>query len=69
MQLKETNSLYYVQEIETRYAKNFMAKYFETHDLHQKLKIMRELSKYKLDAVIQFFYKINACTRNFSLKE
>lgn len=55
MQQKETNSLYYVQEIETRYAKNFMAKYFETHDLHQKLKIMRELSKYKLDAVIQFF--------------
>lgn len=66
---KEAKALYYVQEIEPRYAKKFMAKYFETHDLHQRLEIIRELSKYKSNAIIQFFYKINACTRNFSLKK
>lgn len=46
-----------------------MDKYFKTHDLHEKLEIIRELSKYKSEKIIEFFYKVNACTRNFSLKE
>ena len=61
--------LYYVQEIEPKYVKAFIDYYFSTHDLHERLEIIRELSKYKSDRIIKFFYKVNACTRNFSLKE
>lgn len=61
--------LYYVQEIEPKYVKAFINHYFSTHDLHERLEIIRELSKYKSDRIIKFFYKVNACTRNFSLKE
>lgn len=66
---KEAKALYYVQEVEPIYAKAFIDAYFKTHDLHRRLEIMREMSKYKSDNIIQFFYKVNACTRNFSLKE
>lgn len=66
---KEAKALYYVQEVEPVYAKAFMDAYFKTRDLHKRLEIMREMSKYKSDNIIQFFYKVNACTRNFSLKE
>lgn len=61
--------LYYVQEIEPKYVRAFIDHYFNTHDLHERLEIIRELSKYKSDRIIKFFYKVNACTRNFSLKE
>lgn len=61
--------LYYVQEIEPTYVKAFIDHYFNTHDLHERLEIIRELSKYKSDRIVEFFYKVNACTRNFSLKE
>lgn len=63
------HKLYYVQEIEPKYVKAFIDHYFNTHDLHERLEIIRELSKYKSDRIIKFFYKVNACTRNFSLKE
>lgn len=66
---KEKSALYYVQEVEPMYAKAFIDAYFKTHDLHRRLEIMREMSKYKSDNIISFFYKVNACTRNFSLKE
>lgn len=66
---KVEHKLYYVQEIEPCYAKTFIAEYFRTYDLHEKLEIIRELSKYKSEEIISFFYKVNACTRNFSLKE
>lgn len=66
---KVEKALYYVQEIEPNYASKFIDKYFKTHDLHEKLEIIRELSKYKSKNIIEFFYKVNACTRNFSLKE
>lgn len=66
---KIKKSLYYVQEIEPKYVSKFMDKYFNTCNLHEKLEIIRELSKYRSDEIIKFFYKINACTRNFSLKE
>ena len=58
-----------MQEIEPRYASKFIDRYFKTHDLHERLEIIRELSKYKSENIIEFFYKVNACTRNFSLKE
>lgn len=61
--------LYYVQEIEPQYVQAFINHYFSTHDLHERLEIIRELSKYKSDRIVKFFYKVNACTRNFSLKE
>ena len=61
--------LNFIQEIEPKYIVFFINKYFKTHDLHEKLEIMRELSKYKSMNIIQFFYKVNSCTRNFSLKE
>ncbi|MEO2631182.1 toll/interleukin-1 receptor domain-containing protein, partial [Blautia wexlerae] len=66
---KLQKALYYVQEIEPRYASKFIDRYFKTHDLHERLEIIRELSKYKSENIIEFFYKVNACTRNFSLKE
>ncbi|HAU87164.1 MAG TPA: toll/interleukin-1 receptor domain-containing protein [Lachnospiraceae bacterium] len=66
---KIQKALYYVQEIEPKYASKFVDKYFKTHDLHEKLEIIRELSKYKSENIIEFFYKVNACTRNFSLKQ
>ena len=68
-QEKAYKTMYYVQEIEPVYAERFIDQYFKTHDLHKRLEIIRELSKYKSDRIIQFFYKVNACTRNFSLKE
>ena len=67
--LKVSKSLYYVQEVEPSYVQAFIDEYFKTHDLHERLEIIRELSKYKSDRIVQFFYKVNACTRNFSLKE
>ena len=33
--------------------------YFNTNDLHERLEIIRELSKYKSDKIIKFFYKVN----------
>lgn len=65
---KVKKALYYVQEIEPHYALRFIDKYFKTHDLHERLEIIRELSKYKSKKIIEFFYKVNACTRNHSLK-
>lgn len=67
-EMKVNKSLYYVQEIDPKYKKVFIDEYFMTHDLHERLEIMRELSKYKSDDIIEFFYKVNACTRNHSLK-
>ncbi len=69
IQAKISHNLYYVQEIEPSYTKAFIDKYFTTHDLHERLEIIRELSKYKSDSIVNFFYKVNACTRNFSLKQ
>lgn len=66
---KKRLALRYVQEIEPKYTSKFIDRYFRTHNLHEKLEIIRELSKYKSKRIIEFFYKVNACTRNFSLKE
>lgn len=68
-QEKVYEKLYYVQEVEPTYTKAFIDQYFKTHDLHERLEIIRELSKYESDQIIEFFYKVNICTRNFSLKE
>lgn len=68
-QNKLLSKLHYVQEIEPQYIQAFIDHYFNTNDLHERLEIIRELSKYKSDKIIKFFYKVNACTRNFSLKE
>lgn len=66
---KLQKALYYVQEVEPQYTSKFIDRYFRTHDLHERLEIIRELSKYKSEKIIDFFYEVNACTRNFSLKE
>ena len=68
-QNKLLSKLHYVQEIEPQYTQAFIDHYFNTNDLHERLEIIRELSKYKSDKIIKFFFKVNACTRNFSLKE
>lgn len=68
-QEKVRNNLFYVQEVEPVFTKAFIQEYFRTHDLHERLEIIRELSKFKSDEIVSFFYKVNACTRNFSLKE
>ena len=66
---KIDDGLRFIQEIEPQYTSFFIDKYFNTYDLHQKLEIMRELSKYKSSTITEFFYKVNSCTRNFSLKK
>lgn len=66
---KEKKFLKYIQEIEPSYMQDFITAYYKTHDLHKKLEIMRELSKYKSNEIIKFFYTINANTRNYSLKQ
>lgn len=66
---KLRKNLYLIQEIEPLYAKSFIDEYFNTHDLHQRLEIIRELSKFKSDIIVDFFYKVNASTRNMSLKK
>ena len=66
---KIDDGLRFIQEIEPEYTSFFIDKYFNTYDLHQKLEIMRELSKYKSSTITEFFYKVNSCTRNFSLKK
>ena len=68
-QEKVRNNLFYVQEVEPVFTKAFIREYFRTHDLHERLEIIRELYKFKSDEIVSFFYKVNACTRNFSLKE
>lgn len=65
---KVDGTLRFIQEIEPSYTSFFIDRYFNTYDLHQKLEIMRELSKYKSSNITEFFYKVNSCTRNFSLK-
>lgn len=65
---KVNKNLYYVQEIEPVFTEAFIKEYFKTHDLHERLEIIRELSKFKSNKIVNFFYKVNACTRNFSLK-
>lgn len=67
-QEKVDRKLYLIQEIEPAYAKKYINEYFNTVSLHKKLEIMRELSKYYSDNIVQFFYKVNAKTRNHSLK-
>ena len=61
-------NLYLMQEIEPVYAKTYINKFFNTVDLHIKLEIIRELSKFYSDNIVSFFYKVNAKTRNHSLK-
>jgi hypothetical protein len=68
-QSKISKALFYIQEIEPIYTKAFIDQYFSTHDLHERLEIMRELSKYKSESIVKFFYQVNANTRNFSLKQ
>lgn len=48
--------------------KNYRDKFFKTHDLHERLEIIRELSKYNSQEVQRFFYAINGHIRNQSLK-
>lgn len=66
---KLERQIYYIQEVSPEYEKAYISKYFKSHDLHVKLEIIRELSKYKSKNIIKFFYKVNYCTRNFSLKK
>lgn len=45
--------------VEPQYTQAFIDHYFNTNDLHERLEIIRELSKYKSDKIIKFFYKVN----------
>ncbi|HEM3572067.1 TPA: toll/interleukin-1 receptor domain-containing protein [Streptococcus suis] len=60
--------LNYIQEVDPPYLKNYRDKFFKTHDLHERLEIIRELSKYNSQEVQRFFYAINGHIRNQSLK-
>ena len=68
-QEKVERNLHYIQEIEPVFAEAFIREYFKTHDLHERLEIIRELSKFKSDKIISLFYKVNACTRNFFIEK
>ena len=56
-QNKLLSKLHYVQEIEPQYTQAFIDHYFNTNDLHERLEIIHELSKYKSDKIIKFFIK------------
>lgn len=56
-QQKVNMNLYGIQEIEPAYTNAFIKEYFRTHDLHERLEIMRELSKCKSDKIVSFFIK------------
>ena len=55
-QNKLLSKLHYVQEIEPQYTQAFIDHYFNTNDLHERLEIIRELSKYQIK-LLSFFIK------------
>lgn len=65
---KRKKELNYIQEIDPPYLYYYRKKFFKTHDLHERLEIIRELSKYNSKNVHKFFYAINGHVRNQSLK-
>ena len=66
--LRSKRKLNYIQEVEPPYLRNYRNRFFKTHDLHERLEIIRELSKYDSKEVRKFFYAINGHIRNQSLK-
>ena len=67
--IKRKKSLDYIQEINPSYLEHYCKRFFKTHDLHERLEIIRELSKYDSKEVHNFFYAINGHVRNQSLKK
>lgn len=67
--IKRKKVLDYIQEIAPPYLNHYRKRFFRTHDLHERLEIIRELSKYDSKKVHNFFYAINGHTRNQSLKK
>lgn len=67
--IKRKKSLDYIQEINPSYLEHYRKRFFKTHDLHERLEIIRELSKYDSKEVHNFFYAINGHVRNQSLKK
>ena len=67
--IKRKKVLDYIQEIDPPYLNHYRKRFFRTHDLHERLEIIRELSKYDSKKVHNFFYAINGHTRNQSLKK
>lgn len=66
--MSKNKILNYIQEIDPPYLRYYRNKFFKTHDLHERLEIIRELSKYNSEEVRKFFYAINGHIRNQSLK-
>lgn len=66
--MRKNKILNYIQKIDPPYLKKYRNKFFKTHDLHERLEIIRELSKYDSKEVRKFFYAINGHIRNQSLK-
>ncbi|HFI0608926.1 TPA: toll/interleukin-1 receptor domain-containing protein, partial [Streptococcus suis] len=54
--LRRKRKLNYIQEVEPPYLRNYRNRFFKTHDLHERLEIIRELSKYDSKEVRKFFY-------------
>ena len=67
--IKRKKALDYIQEIDPPYLEHYRNRFFKTHDLHERLEIIRELSKYDSKEVHNFFYAINGHVRNQSLKK
>lgn len=67
--IKRKKVLDYIQEIDPSYLNHYRKRFFRTHDLHERLEIIRELSKYDSKKVHNFFYAINGHIRNQSLKK
>ena len=67
--IKRKKVLDYIQEIDPPYLNHYRKRFFRTHDLHERLEIIRELSKYDSKKVHNFFYAINGHVRNQSLKK
>lgn len=63
-----------IQEIEPKYIQDYINKYFKIRftgqdSVNQKIEIIREVSKYKSENIVQFLQKVNAVEKNISLRK
>lgn len=67
-QRKKREACRYKQEIEPSYAGKLISTFHRIRDLQVQTNIANALSHFISPAIIRFFYRINACHPNFSLK-
>lgn len=67
-QHKKRENCRYKQEIEPSFAERLISTFHHSRNLQLQTNIANTLSHFVAPAIIRFFYRINACHPNFSLK-